>query len=342
MKNDLAFQSFRLYILIITSVLPFSIKAQDIHFSQFDAAPLNLNPAQSGNFDGQYRFVLNHKNQWQAVTNAYTTYSFSVDSRKNFGTVAGLGYGLVMNADKAGDANFGTMQIGVPLTIRKNLLPDSSLTISIGIQPQYSQISFNFAKFTFNSQFDGNKYNPDLSHNQHITNEKLSYFDLQTGVNLHIVSSKRVSFDLGASVYHVNTPTLSFASNSAINLDRKWILHGLSSIGITPVFTFFPSFIYMIQGNYREFNVGGLARFNTNSRIIPAVYFGGWFRIDDAAIIKAGIDYSELNIGISYDINTSSLNTASNGRGGLEIAITYILDPPKVMVPPYKSCPAYF
>jgi len=34
---------------------------QDIHLSQFNASPQNLNPAQTGLFDGDWRFVGNHK-----------------------------------------------------------------------------------------------------------------------------------------------------------------------------------------------------------------------------------------------------------------------------------------
>ena len=42
-------------------------KAQDIHFTQWMFSPLNLNPAETGRFDGDYRVVGNYRSQWGAV-----------------------------------------------------------------------------------------------------------------------------------------------------------------------------------------------------------------------------------------------------------------------------------
>ncbi|MEK7227019.1 MAG: type IX secretion system membrane protein PorP/SprF, partial [Bacteroidota bacterium] len=66
----------RKFILLGTLLLPLlsacfflsSLQAQDIHFSQFLSSPMNLNPALAGQFDGDHRFVMNHRNQWSSVT----------------------------------------------------------------------------------------------------------------------------------------------------------------------------------------------------------------------------------------------------------------------------------
>ena len=54
--------------------------AQDIHFSQFNNSPLNLNPAQTGLFNGDWRFVGNLRNQWSSVPVPYRTFSLSTDT----------------------------------------------------------------------------------------------------------------------------------------------------------------------------------------------------------------------------------------------------------------------
>ena len=61
-------------ISIITSV--FSAKAQDIHFSQFHAAPVLLNPALTGAFGGEARFIANYRSQWQEIPVPYVTKPF--------------------------------------------------------------------------------------------------------------------------------------------------------------------------------------------------------------------------------------------------------------------------
>ena len=52
------------YLLFFVLLL-FSGKAQDIHFSQFNMSPGNLNPAFTGFFDGDVRGVANYRSQWR-------------------------------------------------------------------------------------------------------------------------------------------------------------------------------------------------------------------------------------------------------------------------------------
>ena len=44
----------------------------------------------------------------------------------------------------------------------------------------------------------------------------------------------------------------------------------------------------------------------------------------DAAIANIKMDYMNFSVGVSYDFNLSSYKIISAGRGGFEIAITYI------------------
>jgi hypothetical protein len=55
---------------------------------------------------------------------------------------------------------------------------------------------------------------------------------------------------------------------------------------------------------------------------------GGWYRLDDAIMITAGLEYKGLRVGLSYDYNSSSLQTASNNNGGFEISLTYVAPDP--------------
>jgi hypothetical protein len=57
------------------------------------------------------------------------------------------------------------------------------------------------------------------------------------------------------------------------------------------------------------------------------LYTGLWYRFNDAFIPYVGFEIAGFRMGFSYDINNSSLNTASNGRGGTEISIIYIRKP---------------
>jgi hypothetical protein len=96
------------------------------------------------------------------------------------------------------------------------------------------------------------------------------------------------------------------------------------------------------QGKLVEVNTGALFRLYTNHISFRAIYLGGWFRPGDAGIVSFGFDYQNMRVGISYDLNWSSLKVASHGRGGLELGIRYVFNVNKLPVIPAKHiCPPY-
>src|SRR5205085_1360725 len=82
-----------------------------------------------------------------------------------------------------------------------------------------------------------------------------------------------------------------------------------------------------IQGGHRQF-LGGmmyqteLARAYDEEKSL-SLSFGGFYRWNDAFIPVVKLDVYSLAFGLSYDINVSKLNTASNWRGGFELTATY-------------------
>ena len=56
-------------------------------------------------------------------------------------------------------------------------------------------------------------------------------------------------------------------------------------------------------------------------------YAGSWYRWNDALIPYMGFEWSDFRLGVTYDVNTSSLKTASQKRGGIELSLIYIKKP---------------
>ena len=48
------------------------------------------------------------------------------------------------------------------------------------------------------------------------------------------------------------------------------------------------------------------------------------YRAKDAMILSVGAKMENIVAKIGYDVNVSSLSTASTGRGGFEISVTYV------------------
>ena len=56
----------------------------------------------------------------------------------------------------------------------------------------------------------------------------------------------------------------------------------------------------------------------------PVIFYAGSFlRWGDAIIPAVKMDFNHMSIGVSYDVNVSKLNTATNWRGGLELTASY-------------------
>ena len=105
-------------------------------------------------------------------------------------------------------------------------------------------------------------------------------------------------------------------------LPRKWVLHGGCNVNITDDFIIEPKGVYMRQLNVQEIEAGMNLNYNfKESQII--LMAGGFYRVKDAAIIQIGVNYRNLVYKMSYDINTSSLKTYSEKRGGLEFSIVF-------------------
>ena len=104
-------------ILLLFIILEFA-NAQDKHFTQFYAAPLTLNPALTGAFNGSYRVGGIYRDQWRnALDEPYTTFETAIDVR--FPVELDRRYkdafavGLMFYSDKVSSIDFNTNQISL-------------------------------------------------------------------------------------------------------------------------------------------------------------------------------------------------------------------------------------
>src|SRR3954470_8159605 len=68
-----------LLLMVLTFGFTFSVRSQDIHFSQFFEAPLMRNPSLAGIYEGDVRAQIVYRDQWNSFTEAYKTASLNVE-----------------------------------------------------------------------------------------------------------------------------------------------------------------------------------------------------------------------------------------------------------------------
>lgn len=324
--------------------LTIEVWGQDIHFSQFESSPLNLSPAQTGSFDNDFRAVINHRNQWQSVTVPYLTIAASFEG-KTFAISSikpdFLAFGLLLNADKAGDGNFGTTQLKFSTAYHHQFKDNLIQSLAFGLNTGYNYQSIDYTKFYFGSQYNGFQYDENTYSGEVFKNNKLSYWDFSTGLQI-TGELDTIGFTFGIVYNHLNRPQQSFNDISDSKLDGKFNTYLFGNWKLNTNNYFLPSIVYYRQGVLNETDIGGIFKHHTQQLSFPNIYFGGWIRWKDAAIIKAGFDYRNITFGLSYDINFSKLYVASHGNGGYEISIIYQFDRTiKSDVPYLHHCPVF-
>jgi type IX secretion system PorP/SprF family membrane protein len=313
-----------------------SVFGQDIHFSQFYNSPLNLNPGLVGSFKGDYRFVANQRTQWNSVTTPYSTFGLSADANSVFGSP--FGAGLSVYNDKAGDSDFSTLQVGLGATFSINI--DSTQSIKIGGQPVFTQRSINYNELQFDNQYNGNFFDQTLGNGENFGNTGGTYFNLHAGVTWNKEIAQRKEVSAGFAMHNIVRPQQSFFSEN-IPLHQRITLHTSALFAVSDKVDVLPSIMYQKQHKFQEIIFGGQGKYHLNRGNYKAVYGGIWYRNSDATYFTVGLDYSDFHFGVSYDLNLSSLNVASNYRGGFEFAIIYIIDRFKPEIKRYKACPDY-
>jgi type IX secretion system PorP/SprF family membrane protein len=330
-----------LFLYMLCSSVAF---AQDIHFSQFNASPQNLNPAQTGLFNGDWRFVGNQRSQWGTIPVPYNTYSLSTDTRLKTSLQNDVpALGLIVNTDKAGDSRFTTTQAFISLAYIKKLNKDSTHFISVGVQPGISTKSFNVNALTFDSQYDGDHYNAALGSGENFSTTRITYFDVGGGLAYLYRKNQRTQINIGVSALHLNQPKQSFFDNSAVKLDVKTTISGMAEFPVAEQLDVMPTFLYQKQGTFNETVLGAFGKYYLKpvDGAQTAVSLGAFYRLKDAFIVVANMDYRNFNVGVSYDLNTSKLVAATDYHGGFEISVIYIFRKIVPFIAKKRVCPIY-
>ena len=328
MKNH----HFKPLLIVALCLVANSLLAQDIHYSQFYADPLRLNPANTGNFNGDYRFGANARNQWQAVPvpyntlSGYTDWAFLRNQRSN--TPAWLGAGLRLLADQAGDGKLSTYEIQTLIGGHKALTPN--LYASVGGGFTWVQKQIDFGQLYFNNQWNEIDFDPDANNQENLIGNRLNYLDLQAGGLVSYAQANKWSANIGMSVLHVNQPKVSFLNGGDNRMGVRYIAQISSTITANSRLSIEPAAYFTTQKRAAELVIGSNIAYtlaNSGSAYKPKpmkAYAGLWYRYRDALTPLVGVEVNDYRILLSYDINISTLRTATQGRGGLELSLVHV------------------
>jgi type IX secretion system PorP/SprF family membrane protein len=330
-------------IIIILMLTGLNLSSQDIHFSQFGMSPLNLNPAFTGFFDGDYRGVANYRSQWTTVPVSYSTTSLSFDAKRAIkgNSLNNFGAGLLFNNDVSGDSRYGITQLYLPLSFNKTTGKDSTIFFGFGVQPGVSNIGFRTSRLTYDNQWDGDAFNVALPTGENYSALKRTYFDLNFGGMFQMFVTQSSVLTFGVSMSHLTTPNVSFFNNNEIKLDQKLHSYVAYRIAFSPKLNLQAEYLFQRQGEFMENVFGARMSYVINIADKQAVSVGGYYRAKDAVIARIGYDLKQWQFGVSYDVNNSAFKAATNRRGAIEFAVIYVFKKESIFIPKKRSCPVF-
>ena len=355
-------KSLKALLLFCSFALLAPLKGQDIHFSMFDMAPLSLNPAYTGAFYGTYRVGGVYRDQWASfLPGQFTTPSFYLDApvltvRKN----DWIGVGGMVYQDQAGIGKLltSTYQLSAAYHLALDKKADNVLTLGV----QGGQL---FRKFSnkgggFRGTYLGEQFPENLGGEGNSTpldpaislwpdndeNPDVHFFDIQAGLLFKSRISKTMDLTLGFAALHLargkNYGLVSKDNSEDARQNMRFNVHGQMNMALTDKWTLTPQFLYTRMGPASEAALQAWGSYAWDPQRDINFRAGLGYRFGDAAEVLAGVDYKDLRVGVSYDVNVSSLKDATRFRGGFEVALMYvgkIYKKPKVK--PVIICPKF-
>ncbi len=319
----LRYISFVLCLLAMT--VSGALYGQDQQFTQFYASPITLNPAFAGT-SMQSRAAMNYRNQWATLPRAFVAYSAAID---HYVPELNSGFGLLVSHDRAGTGALSYTSVALQYAYEIKI--NRKLSIRPALSFGYGSTYLDIDRLTFGDQLargDGatTTLDPDRAR---FAQEPVGSADFGTGLLLF-----SDNFWFGASIHHINEPTVSVVGRDT-QLPRRYSVHGgyrfrVSELGAFSNRQFIvPAIHYQSQGMFDQLDIGFYYEYSP-------ITFGLWYRglplfksndhpyiNHDAVAVLVGYEVNNYRFGYSYDVTISQMTNRSGGSHEISMVVEW-------------------
>lgn len=340
-----------------------AVSAQDLHFSQYYASPMTLNPALTGKFNGLYRITGIYRGQSFTLINSasiYRTPSASVDfsllKDKMNGNSLGVGV-AVANDQQVGSGKNGAIKLNQTtayLSVAYNLGfgRDKRYQLGLGFTPT---MTFKNTKDDYiypeelGVDANGNINPINSTGHETLLAAKRNFFNMSTGLFFNMQPKDWFIFYLGGTMANIFRPNVSFLDKNSKDVTAKlpfrFVAHGGFEIGVDKKnhkWVLIPGFLYQNMAKANEANAGLTVGYHilndTTNNKKATIFFGLWNRMGsdvNSAFAyrnitpKIGFEYNRFRFGFAYDIDLGKMRADANSAGGklpmaYELSLSYI------------------
>ena len=315
-----------------------SLIAQEVRFSQYNAAPVLLNPASPGTV-ANASLGLNYRiQQWGLL--AYKTGYFSAmlplySGRDTYDELPVGGIGLGVLSDLAGEQNeLQTYQIDLAGAYNLRLNLPQTHYVTLGVQASYLQTNVNYGRLTWPSQityrgFEG----PAPAVDAYAARVAVLRFNAGLIWTFDPMRNpwkklSRYRLHLGAAVSNLNEPDYSFLQDGSYALPLVYKLHGGGQFILNPRLSISPGFFVIAQESLVQYAGGAVLGIHlpTNTAATPTDFrllVGSWYRHQDAVVLMVGASSSTFDTALSYDLSASRKRAGLTHQHTLELSVAY-------------------
>lgn len=333
-------------VLNITFFLLISIvsNAQDVGFTQFFSNPIYLNPALTGQYNGNYRISSSYRSQWfSGLENPYQTFSFSGDlkfkANRNDKYSDEYSAGLLFLTDQTRIFDLNTNQLSFSGSYTKYLGTDYDQYLGAGLSLGIIQKSINYGNITFQDQFNAiNGYT--LATGENLPTNNFAVGDITLGIHYSLSTMENLRLTFGVAYAHLNSPNESFYDNTKSSnpqlitksaVDSKTTLYGHADWKYSTTLKIQPRAMILVQGDHNQAVLGSNFRMAVNINKRQYFHLGGWTRFNNhidglglsTIMLSAGFEIDDVVLGISYDHNVKDLLNERAGLNTFEISFQY-------------------
>ncbi len=336
---------FTLRIIVLYMVfffIPNEIFSQDLHYSQFYNSPLNVNPALTGIYNGDLRFMMSVRDQWRSVPVPWFTFSGAFDKRlsSNERDNRFWSVGFSYNYDRQGASNLNLNSLNLSASFSKII--NTSNIITVGGLVGYTMRGYNLNTLTWDKQWDGERVNINLPSGEMFDLDKVGFIETGAGINYRWQKSNRTNLNLGVGAFHLHEPQTGFYETDDVKLPMRMTFSGEGSFKVMDMLDFGVNALMQMQGSYEEMLFGGLFKIHLSQSRGKEneLHIGAGYRTSKFLYPTVALKLNSLFVGVSYDIDFTEFDALHDSNGGPEIHVRYIITNVKPLKF-FKACPIF-
>jgi type IX secretion system PorP/SprF family membrane protein len=313
------------------------LHSQDIHWTQFERAPLQLNPARTGDFYGTARLTAIARLQSNSIANTgFFTYAFSVDAPiiKGLRENDWVGVGLNFATDKAGTLELGIKSQSFSGSYHYAVDKKARTYLTLGVQIE------SYGRKVGNSEAAEFRDGTKMSLNESPDFQNATGYT--AGLQLATALNQRTKLRIGGKFGRIGRVNVGLGQNSRYRVPNRISLHADLDIQTGPKTRFIPQLLYENYGTASVMVLQGRAKYLLDKEKKIDISGGLGYRFGDALQVLFGLSWGDIDIGIGYDLPVSGQASEAVPLGGLELGISYIMKIFKEpQVDPVIFCPRF-